>query len=367
MGTHPIFESDFDCLTEMFWRQILTRPVIPITSAVATSYFINDSQFKTVLAKDHEKVKVFGFRGSPDTHALLTYLNWAGISYEFENVNPFNLDNLEHLPCKTTALSDLPVTCLDQKKEIYVNGSSEAISFIESKKNYNAENLQIDYEQINNLYPKTKLKFQDRHAALNKFLYTKLVIMNRYQPLCPPILNPEGIPLGGTDPAADKVLQRCTKAREKANGDLKQAVMDILHEYNKQSLINTYKSMEDADWFIGSKIFFLVVFSYVTKRNATEFCEAANTEALKSQGGGANRFNTVHNQAIQNLIAKEIIELKKIKGKEKFFGGPEPNFADIEIYGILNFIEHFEPEIFNELITQWSLEKWYKRVKTYVS
>ena len=46
--------------------------------------------------------------------------------------------------------------------------------------------------------------------------------MNRYQPLCPPILNPEGIPLGGTDPAADKVLQRCTKAREKANGDLKQ-------------------------------------------------------------------------------------------------------------------------------------------------
>ena len=49
-----------------------------------------------------------------------------------------------------------------------------------------------------------------------------MVIMNRYQPLCPPILNPEGIPLGGTDPAADKVLQRCTKAREKANGDLKQ-------------------------------------------------------------------------------------------------------------------------------------------------
>lgn len=49
--------------------------------------------------------------------------------------------------------------------------------------------------------------------------------------------------------------------------------MDILHEYNKQSLINTYKSMEDADWFIGSKIFFLVVFSYVTKRNAKEFCE----------------------------------------------------------------------------------------------
>ena len=57
---------------------------------------------------------------------------------------------------------------------------------------------------------------------MNKFLYTKLVIMNRYQPLCPPILNPEGIPLGGTDPAADKILQRCTKAREKANGDLKQ-------------------------------------------------------------------------------------------------------------------------------------------------
>ena len=83
----------------MFWRQILTRPVIPITSAVATTYFINDSQFQTVLAKDHEKVKVFGFRGSPDTHALLTYLNWAGISYEFENVNPFKLDNLEHLPC----------------------------------------------------------------------------------------------------------------------------------------------------------------------------------------------------------------------------------------------------------------------------
>ena len=83
----------------MFWRQILTRPVIPITSAVATTYFIHDSQFKTVLAKDHEKVKVFGFRGSPDTHALLTYLNWAGISYEFENVNPFKLDNLEHLPC----------------------------------------------------------------------------------------------------------------------------------------------------------------------------------------------------------------------------------------------------------------------------
>ena len=94
------------------------------------------------------------------------------------------------------------------------------------------------------------------------------------------------------------------------------------------------------------------------------FILAANTEALKSQGGGANRFNTVHNQAIQNLIAKEIIELKNIKGKEKFFGGPEPNFADIEIYGILNFIEHFEPEIFNELITRWSLEKWYKRVKT---
>ena len=83
----------------MFWRQILTRPIIPITSAVATTYFINDSQFKTVLAKDHEKIKVFGFRGSPDTHALLTYLNWAGISYEFENVNPFKLDNLEHLPC----------------------------------------------------------------------------------------------------------------------------------------------------------------------------------------------------------------------------------------------------------------------------
>ena len=129
---------------------------------------------------------------------------------------------LQILSLGTTALSDLPVTCLDQRKEIYVNGSSEAISFIESKKNYNAENLEIDYEQINSLYPKTKLKFQDRHAALNKFLYTKMVIMNRYQPLCPPILNPEGIPLGGTDPAADKVLQRCTKAREKANGDLKQ-------------------------------------------------------------------------------------------------------------------------------------------------
>ena len=85
--------------SEMFWRQILTRPVIPITSAVAITYFINDSQFKTVLAKDHEKIKVFGFRGSPDTHALLTYLNWAGISYEFENVNPFKLDNLENLPC----------------------------------------------------------------------------------------------------------------------------------------------------------------------------------------------------------------------------------------------------------------------------
>lgn len=129
---------------------------------------------------------------------------------------------LQILSLETTALSDLPVTCLDQRKEIYVNGSSEAISFIESKKNYNAENLEIDYEQINSLYPKTKLKFQDRHAALNKFLYTKMVIMNRYQPLCPPILNPEGIPLGGTDPAADKVLQRCTKAREKANSDLKQ-------------------------------------------------------------------------------------------------------------------------------------------------
>lgn len=129
---------------------------------------------------------------------------------------------LQILSVETTALSDLPVTCLDQRKEIYVNGSSEAISFIESKKNYNAENLEIDYEQINSLYPKTKLKFQDRHAALNKFLYTKMVIMNRYQPLCPPILNPEGIPLGGTDPAADKVLQRCTKAREKANSDLKQ-------------------------------------------------------------------------------------------------------------------------------------------------
>ena len=129
---------------------------------------------------------------------------------------------LQILFVETTALSDLPVTCLDQRKEIYVNGSSEAISFIESKKNYNAENLEIDYEQINSLYPKTKLKFQDRHAALNKFLYTKMVIMNRYQPLCPPILNPEGIPLGGTDPAADKVLQRCTKAREKANSDLKQ-------------------------------------------------------------------------------------------------------------------------------------------------
>ena len=129
---------------------------------------------------------------------------------------------LQILFVETTALSDLPVTCLDQRKEIYVNGSSEAISFIESKKNYTAENLEIDYEQINSLYPKTKLKFQDRHAALNKFLYTKMVIMNRYQPLCPPILNPEGIPLGGTDPAADKVLQRCTKAREKANSDLKQ-------------------------------------------------------------------------------------------------------------------------------------------------
>ena len=129
---------------------------------------------------------------------------------------------------ETTTLSDLPVTCLDSKKEIYVNGSAEAISFIESKNNYAAQSLEIDYEQINNLYPKTKLKFQDRHAALNKFLYTKMVIMNRFQPLCPPILNPDGTPLGGTDPEEDKVLQRSKLAREKAHGDLKQGTGGVV-------------------------------------------------------------------------------------------------------------------------------------------
>ena len=83
----------------MFWRQILARPAIPIATIVGTAYTFRDRKFQTVLAKEHQKVKVFGFRGSPDTHALLTYLKWAKIPFEFENVNPFKLDSLEHLPC----------------------------------------------------------------------------------------------------------------------------------------------------------------------------------------------------------------------------------------------------------------------------
>jgi len=41
MGTHPIFESDFDCLTDMnnglhaFIQNVITRIVITLLSAVA--------------------------------------------------------------------------------------------------------------------------------------------------------------------------------------------------------------------------------------------------------------------------------------------------------------------------------------------
>merc|ERR1712050_710046 len=46
MGTHPIFESDFDCLTEM---RGLTRLVKPVRNSVRTSYQLESSQRKVYV------------------------------------------------------------------------------------------------------------------------------------------------------------------------------------------------------------------------------------------------------------------------------------------------------------------------------
>jgi len=103
---------------------------------------------------------VYGFLGTPDTHALLTYLSWKKIPYVFENINPLKISNiLGELPCDSNTIHDLPVTCLDPENQVYVNGSAELISFIETKENYERENLDIDWEEISSLYPKVQGKF----------------------------------------------------------------------------------------------------------------------------------------------------------------------------------------------------------------
>jgi hypothetical protein len=77
---------------------------IRICSVAAAGGFLATKQFSqsTIKAKNEnvECVEVFGFSGSPDTHALLIYLKWKNINFKFNNINPLNVQSeLAGLPC----------------------------------------------------------------------------------------------------------------------------------------------------------------------------------------------------------------------------------------------------------------------------
>merc|ERR1712167_44293 len=119
MGTHPIFESDFDCLTEMFHRYRL-----PFLATCGTFYLairkleINlNKKFRALKAKSEEKnqinekeIKILGFVGRPESVAIINYLKWKNIDFSFENVNPIKLDKL---PYSDISPESLPIVTVD--------------------------------------------------------------------------------------------------------------------------------------------------------------------------------------------------------------------------------------------------------------
>ena len=86
------------------WRHLIRKTTVLAAAGGASLATISNHELRypsrTVLAKDGRTIlKVYGFRGSPDTHALLTYLSWKKIPFEFINVNPFNLADFGQFNC----------------------------------------------------------------------------------------------------------------------------------------------------------------------------------------------------------------------------------------------------------------------------
>ena len=120
---------------------------------------------------------------------------------------------------ETRTLEDLPIVCFDDKSAVYVNGSSESISFIETKSYFAAVDQELSWAEVNEFYPRVEVKWQDRTSALNKFLYVKWAIMNKYLPVRPPVASRDLL-----DEEFDNRQEIWKKAREIANSsEMKQA------------------------------------------------------------------------------------------------------------------------------------------------
>jgi len=105
-------------------------------------------------------------------------------------------------------------------------------------------------------------------------------------------------------------------------------------------------------------------FSKKSKKISLKYFFLARKQALfDGSGAKSQTFSYQCHNELEIGIAKKIVELSKIKSKSEFFGGDTPNYADVEIFGLLNFMETYEPVKFNEQLKVWTIESWYLKMK----
>ena len=141
------------------------------------------------------------------------------------------------------------------------------------------------------------------------------------------------------------------------------ALTYYLHQSYTASFKHTYYFMKDSDWPFWESIPYLFIFAIKSSMNTSDFIKTANLRLFEETGGFAQRLSNQNNNHVTIEIAKSMVQLKKILQGEKFFGGDEANYADVEIFGLLNFVETYDPEGFENLKSSWVLEKWYSKMK----
>merc|ERR1712212_518709 len=153
MGTHPIFESDFDCLTEM--HRIIRRPLIAAVAVGTTTLIANKQSLlaKTAVIQseaknlpldikpdegasgpiDSFKIKIYGYNGCPFCGKVRAFLNYYGFDFEDVEINPLTRKYQQEVQEALPGYKKVPVVeiTMSDGQSVFIKDSAVIISVLE--------------------------------------------------------------------------------------------------------------------------------------------------------------------------------------------------------------------------------------------
>jgi len=299
MGTHPIFESDFDCLTEM--HRIVRRPVIAAVAIGTGTFLVKNNQ--TLLAKsaiiqqevpkinispqeggsapiDTFKLKVYGYNGCPFCGKVRAFLNYYGFEFEDVEVNPITKAQVKEA---VPGYGKVPVVevITSDGESVFIKDSAVVISVLEDcLKSNQATDLQplvdsyFTTDEKGKEVPIDGQKFksnEDRKFIEDKLLHT----------------------------VAPNIYPNYTEARQ-----------------------NCYFYMDQSDRYRNTWI-------------GSGIAEASAAIMVPIAGRIMKKHRDFEGQTPREYLYSAADKFTKRKGDNRFLGGDYPNTADIEGYGVL--------------------------------